>query len=97
MNTNFTFLKEEFPKIYEEIVEAERHTFTAPRYAALLCRSTLEKALFWLYQNDEDLEFPYDTKLASLLFSDSFKILLRPMHSHHEYLLFACGKFAGIC
>lgn len=78
MNTNFTFLKEEFPKIYEEIVEAERHTFTAPRYAALLCRSTLEKALFWLYQNDEDLEFPYDTKLASLLFSDSFKNVIKP-------------------
>ena len=78
MATNFTFLKEEFPKIYEEIAEAELHTFTAPRYAALLCRSTLEKALFWLYQNDEELEFPFDTKLASLLFSDSFRKVVKP-------------------
>ena len=78
MATNFTFLKEEFPQIYDEIVEAELHTFTAPRYAALLCRSTLEKALFWLYKNDEDLEFPFETKLASLLFNDSFKNIVKP-------------------
>ncbi len=78
MKTNFTFLKEEFPQIYDEIVEAEFHTYTAPRYAALLCRSTLEKALFWLYRNDEELEFPYDTKLASLLFGESFKNVVKP-------------------
>lgn len=78
MATNFTFLKQEFPQIYDEIVEAELHTFTAPRYAALLCRSTLEKALFWLYKNDEDLEFPFETKLASLLFSDSFRNIVKP-------------------
>lgn len=79
--TNFTFLQKEFPSIYEEITEAELHTFTAPRYAALLCRSTLEKTLFWLYKNDEDLEFPYDTKLASLLLNDTFKSIIKPSMS----------------
>jgi type I restriction enzyme R subunit len=78
MNSNFIFLQKEFPTIYKEIVEAEKHTFTAPRYAALLCRSTLEKAIFWLYQNDEDLELPYDTKLGALLHNDSFKNILKP-------------------
>jgi type I restriction enzyme, R subunit len=78
MLTNFYFLQKEFPAIYNEIVEAEKHTFTAPRYAALLCRSTLEKAIFWLYQNDEDLELPYDTKLGALLHNDSFKANLKP-------------------
>lgn len=78
MNSNFYFLQKEFPTIYKEIVEAEKHTFTAPRYAALLCRSTLEKTVFWLYQNDEDLELPYDTKLAALLHNDSFKAILKP-------------------
>lgn len=76
MQTNFTFLKDEFPQLYAEISEAEKHTFTAPRYAALLCRSTLEKTLFWLYENDEDLELPYDTTLASLMHTDSFKYML---------------------
>ncbi len=79
--TNFTFLQKEFPSIYEEITEAERHTFTAPRYAALLCRSTLEKTLFWLYKNDADLELPYDTKLASLLLNDGFKRIIKPSMS----------------
>jgi type I restriction enzyme R subunit len=78
MQTNFQFLLKEYPAIYNEIVEAEKHTFTAPRYAALLCRSTLEKAIFWLYQNDEDLELPYDTKLGALLHNDSFKAILKP-------------------
>lgn len=78
MQTNFQFLQTEFQSIYNEIIEAEKHTFTAPRYAALLCRSTLEKAIFWLYQNDEDLELPYDTKLGALLHNDSFKAILKP-------------------
>lgn len=78
MQSNFTFLQPEFPEIYQEIAEAEKHTFTAPRYAALLCRSTLEKTLFWLYKNDEDLELPYDTKLAALLHHQSFKNILKP-------------------
>lgn len=78
MNTNFTFLQTEFPSLYTEMIEAEKFTFTAPRHAAVLCRIVLEKSLFWLYKNDEDLEFPYDTKLASLLFSDSFKQIIKP-------------------
>lgn len=78
MQSNFIFLQEEFSEIYKEIQEAEKHTFTAPRYAALLCRSTLEKSLFWLYKNDEDLELPYDTKIGALLHNQSFKNILKP-------------------
>ena len=78
MQSNFSFLQKEFPEIYQEIADAEKHTFTAPRYAALLCRSTLEKTLFWLYKNDEDLELPYDTKLGALLHNESFKNILKP-------------------
>lgn len=78
MQTNFSFLQKEFPEIYKEIQEAEKNTFTAPRYAALLCRSTLEKTIFWLYKNDDDLELPYDTKLGALLHNDSFKAILKP-------------------
>jgi type I restriction enzyme R subunit len=54
MQSNFTFLQQEYPEIFREITEAEKHTFTAPRYAALLCRSTLEKAIFWLLKKDNN-------------------------------------------
>lgn len=78
MQTNFSFLLKEFPEIFKEVQEAEKNTFTAPRYATLLCRSTLEKTIFWLYKNDDDLEVPYDTKLGALLHNDSFKAILKP-------------------
>lgn len=78
MNTNFTFLQGEFPGFYADMIEAEKFTFTAPRHAAVLCRVVLEKTLFWLYENDEELDLPYDTKLASLLKSDSFKLIIKP-------------------
>ncbi|MFP9114652.1 DEAD/DEAH box helicase family protein [Flavobacterium sp. RHBU_3] len=78
MNSNFTFLQAEFKDLFTEITEAEKHTFTAPRYAALLCRSTLEKSLFWLYKNDEDLQLPYDTKLGALLHHEDFKAIIKP-------------------
>jgi len=78
MNSNFTFLQAEFNDLYNEIAQAEKHTFTAPRYAALLCRSTLEKAIFWLYKNDEDLQLPYDTKLGALLHNQDFKNIVKP-------------------
>ena len=78
MPTNFNFLQSAFPAICREVQDAEKHTFTAPRYAALLCRSTLEKTIFWLYNNDDDLELPYDTKLGALLHNDSFKAILKP-------------------
>lgn len=78
MNSNFTFLQKEFKNIFLEVIQAEKYTFTAPRYAALLCRSTLEKAMFWLYENDEDLIMPYETKLAAMLHSDSFREMIKP-------------------
>ena len=52
MNSNFQFLQKEFPAIFNEISDAEKHTFTAPRYAALLCRSTLEKTIFWFKKSN---------------------------------------------
>lgn len=77
MASNFDFLAEEFPHIYQEITQAEQHTFIAPRYAAMLCRSALEMALFWLYENDPDFEMPYDTSINSLLNTNSFRENMR--------------------
>lgn len=83
MNSNFTFLHDEFPTFYTEMVEAEKFAFIAPRYSVVLCRTVLEKAVFWLYQNDETLVLPFETKLAALLFTDSFKVLV-PEQIFHE-------------
>ncbi len=79
--SNFNFLSKEFPGIQKEASQAEKYTFTEPRFSALLSRSALEKAIFWLYENDVDLELPYDTKLGALMHHQDFKDILKPtMH-----------------
>lgn len=76
--TNFDFLQTEFPSIFQEASDAEKHAITAPRYCALLCRTALEKTVHWLYENDTDLQQPYDTKLASLIHEQCFRDMLKP-------------------
>ncbi|MDT0677000.1 DEAD/DEAH box helicase family protein [Autumnicola musiva] len=79
--SNFSFLQKEFPAIYQEALNTETHVFKEPRYSALLSRTTLEKAIFWLYENDVDLRLPYDTKLGALMHNQDFKDILKPsMH-----------------
>lgn len=74
--TNFGFLQNEFPDIFSDAHEAEKCAITAPRYCALLCRTSLEKAILWLYHNDPDLTLPYDTKLASLIHEQCFRDII---------------------
>lgn len=76
--SNFQFLAEEYPQIYNEVLEAEKFTFSAPRYAALQCRIVLEFGVEWLYDNDPELERPFDTKLASLMYNKAFEASIKP-------------------
>ncbi|PTX61117.1 type I restriction enzyme R subunit [Kordia periserrulae] len=71
--SNFTFLQQEFPKLYEAAMEAESDTFSKPKFAALQCRITLEFAMAWLYDNDPELERPYDRTLSGLLHHYQFR------------------------
>ena len=80
--TNFSFLHAEFPAIFNDAVEAEKHTITQPKYCALLCRSALEKAVDWLYENDQSLTLPFDTKLSSLIHEQSFRSILSQQMFH---------------
>ncbi len=77
--SNFSFLKEEFLQLYYESAIAEKYTFTAPKYAALQCRITLELGVNWLYDNDVEMERPYDTTLSALLHHQSFRDTINRM------------------
>ncbi len=76
--SNFLFLKAEFPALYHEAKDAEALCNTSPKGSAIIARSALEKGIIWLYENDEDLQFPYDTKLSSLIHEQSFRDIIRP-------------------
>lgn len=74
--SNFNFLHSEFPEIWKDAVEAEKFAFIAPKYCAVLCRTAMEKTVHWLYDNDDDLEEPYDNNLSSLLHEPCFKNII---------------------
>ena len=70
--SNFTFIKADFPALYADAVEAERLTFDSPTATAVFCRSTLENAVNWLYDNDPKLERPYRSDLSTLMHEHGF-------------------------
>ncbi|OYU93955.1 MAG: restriction endonuclease [Bacteroidetes bacterium B1(2017)] len=74
--SNFSFLASQFPEIAREAMEAESLAQISPKSCAVLSRSALEKAVFWMYENDNSLRLPYDKTLASLLFQHEFKAIV---------------------
>lgn len=78
MKSNFHFLQQQWPEIYKEASEAEKLTLTSPKACSVIARSTLEKTVRWLYDNDEDLEWPYKTTLSTLIHEPCFRDILKP-------------------
>ena len=76
--SNFAFLHTEWPDIFREAREAEQLTLNSPKACVIICRSALEQGVRWLYDNDSDLELPYDTRLSSLIHETCFRDILRP-------------------
>lgn len=93
--TNFQFLEKEWPRIYQEAKEAEQLTLKSPKAAAIIARSALEKGVNWLYQNDEELIYPYDTKLSALIFEQCFREILKPSMQEEINLIRLIGNSAA--
>ena len=71
--SNFTFIQADFPQLYQDIVEAEQLTYQSPKLAAVLCRSTLENAVNWLYDHDRKLTRPFRADLSTLMHEHEFR------------------------
>lgn len=93
--SNFEFLKYEFPRFYVEAIEAEKYTFTAPKYAALQCRIVLEFTINWLYDNDPALKRPYDSTISSLLHAQDFRDSIKPSMFRELNLIRKTGNQAA--
>jgi type I restriction enzyme, R subunit len=78
MISNFNFISIPFTRLSITLKEAEQQVNAAPPYAVVLCRKSLEEWVRWLYENDGDLQEPYDTSLNTLLYQQEFKDLLSP-------------------
>jgi type I restriction enzyme R subunit len=82
--SNFSFIKTDFPALFDDALEAEQLTFISPKAAAVFCRSTLENAINWLYDNDAKLNRPFRADLSTL------------MHEHEFRSLFAVSLFGEL-
>lgn len=76
--SNFLFIKADFPQLYADAHEAERLTYDSPTATAMFCRSTLENAINWLYENDRKLTRPWRTDLNTLMHEPCFTELFNP-------------------
>ena len=94
MKSNFSFLQHEFEPMFENAQRAEEHVFTDPMYCAILCRKSLEEFVKWLYDNDKDLEIPFDTTLNSLMHEQSFTSIIPPTLLRNTHLLRKIGNNA---
>jgi type I restriction enzyme, R subunit len=70
--SNFSFLQQEWPDLYEAAARAEQLVCADPRTSCFYARRTLELALKWLYTHDPDFKSPYDTSLSALIHDPSF-------------------------
>jgi len=78
MPSNFDFLQQPFPQLFDHAAHAERLVFTAPRASCFYARFALEQMVQWLYANDPYLKLPYDTNLGALIHEPTFKDNLKP-------------------
>jgi type I restriction enzyme, R subunit len=82
MASNFDFLRDRYPSLFEPAAQAESLIHTAPRASCFYARFALEQAVHWLYKNDTYLELPYrdpkDNNLGALIHTATFKENLKP-------------------
>lgn len=76
--SNFTFLNNDWPDLYETSREAEQNVNSAPRTSCFYARRSLERAVKWLYANDSYLKKPYADNLAALIHEPTFRENLEP-------------------
>ena len=74
--SQFTFLKPEFPAIYESAHKALRTAYRDPRTACFYARRALELTVNWLYKYDTSLRLPYQDNLSALVHEPTFKTLV---------------------
>jgi type I restriction enzyme R subunit len=71
--SQFSFLRREWPDVYESAARGEIAVHRDPRTACFYARRALELAVAWAYKHDEALKLPYDDKISALIHEPSFK------------------------
>src|SRR4051812_34021735 len=76
--SNFQFLKQEWPELYESAAKAESYVLADARTACFHARRSLELAVHWLYAHDTAFHPPYEKSLGALVAEPTFRQNLPP-------------------
>src|SRR5690554_4438188 len=71
--THFTFLRREWPEVFESAARAEAAAYADPRTSCFYARRTLELAVSWAFKHDAGLRLPYQDNLSALIHDPTFK------------------------
>ncbi len=95
MNSNFDFLKEDWPKQYKQLLVAEKTARSVPRVSVAACRMTLEYAVKWLYRFDKTIPASLgQPTLRDMMAAPVFKGLLAPGLADRIRLVRELGNMA---
>ncbi|MEA5479661.1 DEAD/DEAH box helicase family protein [Pseudanabaena galeata UHCC 0370] len=92
--SQFSFLKPEFPTIYESAHKAFRTAYRDPRTACFYARRALELTVNWLYKYDTSLRLPYQDNLSALIHEPTFKTLVGQAIFYKAKLIIKIGNNA---
>ncbi len=93
--SNFNFIQSDFPALHADALEAEQLTFISPKASSILCRSTLENAINWLYDHDAKLSRPWRADLSTLMHEPAFKALFNQTLFNELNLIRKTGNVAA--
>lgn len=79
LTSNFQFLADEWPRLFESATRMEALAYPDPRAACFHARWALEQAVQWLYRADGSLRAPYQEHLNALLHEPTFRTLVGPI------------------
>ncbi len=92
--SQFSFLKPEFPTIYESAHKAFRAAYRDPRTACFYARRALELTVNWLYKYDTSLRLPYQDNLSALVHEPTFKTLVGEAVFYKAKVIIRLGNLA---
>lgn len=74
--SNFLFLEADWSEFSEDAKSMERLVRFDPKAACGRARHLIEQVVLWMYENDEDLEMPFDTSFYNITNQVPFKKII---------------------
>lgn len=74
--SNFDFLVEDWQEFADDAKAVEKLVRFDPKSACGRARNLVEQVVLWMYENDEDLEIPFDTSLYNITNEIEFKKII---------------------